>query len=205
MTEGFFINAHKALVIPVVVGLMVWSRTYSVEAWLYLAMHGSYSVLWLLKQAWYPDRRFNTPRPLWIGVLFVFLPLASYYVAPFLLVTRHVALPAWGLAASVCLFTFGIFFHYVSDAQKFYTLRAGGALIEDGLFSRTRNPNYFGEILIYVAFAILAAHWIAFVIVAVWAFVFFGRGMLAKEKSLSRYPGYAAYRARSWPLIPRPW
>lgn len=205
MTEGFFINLHKALVIPVVVGLMVGFHAYTVEAWLYLAMHGTYSLLWLLKQSWYPDRRFAVSRPLWIGVLFVFLPLASYYVAPLLLVVHQVELAPWMLAISVTLYTFGIFFHYVADAQKFYTLRTGGGLIEEGLFSRTRNPNYFGEILIYTAFAILAAHWLAFVVVVSWAIVFFGRGIVAKEESLARYPGYAAYRARSWPLVPRPW
>jgi protein-S-isoprenylcysteine O-methyltransferase Ste14 len=205
VTEGTFINAHKVLVIPLVAALMLWFGNYTVESWLYLAMHGTYAVLWLLKQAWYPDRRFSVQRPLWIGVLFVFLPLASYYVAPFMLITRRVALPEWVLAASVSLYTFGIFFHYVADAQKFYTLQAGRGLIQDGLFSHTRNPNYFGEILIYAAFATLAAHWLPFAILAVWAVALFGRGMLAKEKILAGYPGYAAYRARSWPLLPRPW
>jgi Protein of unknown function (DUF1295) len=47
----------------------------------------------------------------------------------------------------------------VSDAQKFYILRERKGLIEDGLFTRTRNPNYLGEILIYVSFAIMSMHW----------------------------------------------
>jgi protein-S-isoprenylcysteine O-methyltransferase Ste14 len=155
MTDAFFINLHKGLVIPIVLFLMWWFADYSVEMFLYLALHGTYSVLWLLKQAWYPDRRFDVRRPLWIGVVFVFLPLAGYYLAPYLLGSRHVSLPAPVLACIVSLFIFGVFFHYVSDAQKFFTLRDGPRLITDGLFSRTRNPNYFGEILIYCAFSAL--------------------------------------------------
>ena len=49
------INAHKALVIPVVVGLMYWYRNWSTEAFVYLALHGTYSLLWLTKHALFRD------------------------------------------------------------------------------------------------------------------------------------------------------
>lgn len=205
MTDNFSINLHKALVIPIVVALMWWFANTSVEMFIYLALHGTYSLLWLLKQAWYPDKRFEVVRPVWISILFVFLPLAGYYLAPYLLASGHVSLPAPLLAAIISLYVFGIFFHYVSDAQKFFTLRAGPALITDGLFSRTRNPNYLGEIMIYSAFAALSAHWVPFLIVAAWTSFFFVPGIRAKDASLSRYPGYAEYRARTWALLPKPW
>lgn len=205
MTDGFFINLHKALVIPLVLGLMWWFANVTVEMCLYLAMHGTYAMLWLMKQNWYPDRRFDVRRPVWIGIVFVFLPLAGYYVAPYLVASRHVALPAPAIAALVSVYTLGIFFHYVSDAQKFFMLRAGSALITDGLFARTRNPNYFGEILIYLAFAGLSAHWLPFVIVAAWSALFFIPGVREKDKSLARNPEYAAYRARTGALFPRFW
>jgi protein-S-isoprenylcysteine O-methyltransferase Ste14 len=205
MSDGFFINLHKALVWPVVVSLMWWFQNTSVEMCIYLALHGTYALLWLLKQSWYPDHRFDVRRPIWIGILFVFLPLASYYVAPYLVAARHVSLPTPLLAAIVGLYTFGIFLHYVSDAQKFYTLRAGPSLITDGLFSRVRNPNYLGEIMIYCAFASLSAHWLPFLIVAGWSAFFFIPGARAKDMSLARYPEYAAYRARTWALFPFVW
>ena len=53
------------------------------------------------------------------------------------------------MGLALFLYTVGIFLHYVSDAQKYYTLQYRKGLIEEGLFSRTRNPNYLGEILIY--------------------------------------------------------
>ncbi|MGC2631221.1 MAG: DUF1295 domain-containing protein, partial [Rhodomicrobium sp.] len=197
MTDIFFINLHKVLVFPVVLGLMWWFDNVSIEMCIYLALHGTYSLLWLMKQSMYPDRRFKVRRPVWIGFLFVFLPLAGYYVAPYLIASRHVSLPAPAIAAIISLYTFGIFFHYVGDAQKYFTLRAGPALITDGLFSRVRNPNYMGEIMIYCAFAALSAHWLPFLIVAAWSAFFFIPGALAKDRSLSRYPAYSAYRART--------
>src|SRR5579864_4602249 len=84
-----YINAHKVLVIPVVLGLMWSYGNWSAEAFVYLGMHGTYSLLWLVKESTYPDRRFQERQPIWIGVLFIFLPLAGYYAAPFLLISRH--------------------------------------------------------------------------------------------------------------------
>jgi protein-S-isoprenylcysteine O-methyltransferase Ste14 len=96
----------------------------------------------------------------------------------------------------VAIFTWGVFLHYVADAQKFYTLRLQKGLIQDGLFRHSRNPNYLGEILIYLAFALLAQHWLPFVVLAGWC-VFFLRNMRRKDRSLARHPEFAAYRARS--------
>ena len=203
LSTGNFINAHKILVIPLVLWLMSYYGNWSTEAFVYLALHGTYSLLWLLKQTYFPDRRFAERLPLWIGVGFVFIPLAGYYLAPYLLISRHVTLPPYVFAIVLFLYITGIFFHYVSDAQKFYILRERKGLIEDGLFTRTRNPNYFGEILIYVSFAIMSMHWIPFVVLGAWVFGFFARNMLRKDRSLARHPGFAEYKSRTGLLFPR--
>jgi len=205
MTDGFAINLHKALVPPVVLVLMWWFQNGSVEMFIYLALHGTYAGLWLLKQALYPDKRFDVTRPIWISLLFVFLPLGGYYLAPYLLASRHVTLPAPAITAIIVIYVLGIFLHFVSDAQKYFTLRFGPRLLTDGLFSRTRNPNYLGEIMIYTAFSALAAHWAPFVVVGLWVVFFFIPSMRAKDESLSRYPEFAAYKTRTFALLPKLW
>jgi protein-S-isoprenylcysteine O-methyltransferase Ste14 len=203
MKTGTYINAHKILVIPVVLGLMWFYQNWSTEAFVYLSLHGTYSVLWLMKQSFYPDRRFDKQQPLWIGILFVFLPLTGYYAAPYLLISRHVILPSYLIGIVLVLYTMGMFLHYVSDAQKYYTLKLQKGLIEDGLFSRTRNPNYLGEILIYASYALLSLHWLPFLVEAGWVFGFFFPNMLKKDKSMSRYSEFEAYRDRTGLLFPR--
>jgi protein-S-isoprenylcysteine O-methyltransferase Ste14 len=203
MKISTFINAHKILVIPVVVGLMWFYDNWSTEAYVYLALHGTYGMLWLAKHRLYPDRRFEEIQPWWIGLLFVFLPLAGYYAAPFLLISRHVTLPPPLFAAVVSCYTVGIFLHYVSDAQKFFTLRVRKGLITEGLFARTRNPNYLGEILIYTAYAAMALHWLPFLILAGWVGGFFLRNMWAKDRSLARYPEFASYQQATGMLLPK--
>jgi hypothetical protein len=57
--------------------------------------------------------------------------------------------------------------------------------------------NYLGEIFVYVSYAIMAMHWIPFVVLGAWVFGFFVRNMLGKDKSLSRHPGFADYKRRT--------
>ena len=200
---GAFINTHKILVTPVVLGMMCFFHNWSTPAFVYLALHGTYSLLWLMKQTYFPDRRFEQRLPFWTGVSHVFLPLAGYYVAPFLLISRHVTMPPVGFAVVLFVYIVGIFFHYVSDAQKFFTLELRKGLIETGLFSRTRNPNYLGEIAIYTAYAMMSEHWLPFLILGAWVFGFFVPNMRKKDQSLSRHPGFAEYKSRTGLLFPK--
>lgn len=205
MSTLTYINLHKMLVAPLVIAMMWFYGNTSTEAFVYLAMHGTYTVLWMMKETMYPDRRFQQQvPPAWAGWLLIFLPLGGYYVAPWLLISRHVQLQPWAIGGLVAVFVLGVFLHYVSDAQKFFTLRQKPGLITDGLFSRTRNPNYLGEILIYASFGGMSVHWLPFVVLGGWC-VFFVRNMLLKDRSLARHPGYEEYRRRTGLLLPKLW
>lgn len=203
MKTATFINIHKILVTPVVLGLMWFFNNWSTEAFIYLAIHGSYSILWLIKDSLYADKRFEEKVHPVVGLLFIFLPLAGYYAAPYLLIIRHVTLTPPLTAVVLVLYIFGIFLHYVSDAQKFYTLQNKKGLIEDGLFKFTRNPNYLGEIMIYAAYATMSMHWLPFLVLSGWVFGFFVKNMLSKDKSLSRYSQFAEYKKHSGLLFPK--
>jgi steroid 5-alpha reductase family enzyme len=117
---------------------------------------------------------------------------------------KQASLPAAILIGIVLfLFTSGVFLHYVGDAQKYYTLKLKKGLIEEGLFRRTRNPNYLGEILIYTSFALMALHWLPFLILAGWVLGGFVRNMRKKDRSLSRHPEFDEYRKRTGLLFPK--
>ena len=197
-----FINAHKILVPPIIIGMMYWFHNWSTEAFVYLGLHGTYAMLWLVKSAIYPDKAFEQRHlPLWFGTLSGFVPLGTYYIVPYMLLSRHVSLQPWVFGFVICCYTVGIFMHFVGDAQKYYTLRFRSGLIEDGLFARTRNPNYLGETLIYLSFATLSWHWLSFLTIGGW-FCFFFANMRRKDRSLGRYPNFAAYKARTGMLLP---
>ena len=131
-----------------------------------------------------------------------FRPLMTYMIGPYLLISEHTVPPNWAFALASFLCISGVFLHYVSDAQKFFVLQLRKGLIEDGLFARTRNPNYLGEVLIYGGFAVASWHWQPVLVLAGW-FLYFVRNMHRKDRSMSRYPEFDAYKGRTGILLPR--
>jgi protein-S-isoprenylcysteine O-methyltransferase Ste14 len=202
VTVNSTINLQKILVAPLVLAFMLYFHNWSTAAFLYLGLHGTYAFLWLVKQNLYPDMRFAQRLPIPIAILTPFVPLAAYYMAPYLLISQHTAIPAWVFAVAPTIYTVGIFLHYVSDAQKYFVLQGRKGLIEDGLFARTRNPNYLGEILIYGSFALVSWHWLSILPLAGWIAYFF-RNMRKKDRSLSRHQRFAQYSQRSGFLLPK--
>lgn len=196
------INLHKALTAPVVLGLMVFYHNFTFGPWVYLSLHGTYGVMWLLKDRIYPDQQWEQEMPIGMGIL-TFGILMLYWVAPFILISSGSEAPLPLVAAAISINVMGVFLHYASDAQKYYTLKYRPGLITEGFFARCRNTNYLGEILIYSAFAMLTQHWLPFVILAGFIAGIFIPNMLKKDKSLSRYPEFADYKANSGLLLPQ--
>jgi protein-S-isoprenylcysteine O-methyltransferase Ste14 len=201
-----FIIAHKMLAPPIILAMMYWFHNWSTEAFVYLGLHGTYAVLWVIKSAVYPDKSFHQRcLPLWLGTPYVFGLLGTYYMIPYLLLSRHISLAPWVFGFAVSCYSAGIFLHFVSDAQKYYTLQLRSGLIKNGFFARSRNPNYVGETLTYISFATLSWHWLSFLTIGCW-FCYYLSRMRKKDRSLSRYPDFAAYKVRTgmWlPLITR--
>jgi protein-S-isoprenylcysteine O-methyltransferase Ste14 len=204
MKIKYAINLHKLLTLAVVLGLMAVYHNFTIAPWIYLALHGTYGIMWLIKDSLYPDRQWEKEVTFGAGlVIFVFL--ISYWVAPFLLISSRVQPSAPLIAMAIATNLFGVFLHYGSDAQKYFTLKYQKGLITEGFFSRSRNPNYLGEILIYLGFAMLTQHWLPFAILGVFCAFVFVPNMRKKDQSLSRYPEFAAYKERSGLLLPKLW
>ena len=53
------INFQKGLTAPFVLALMALYGNFSTTAWVYLALHGSYGLLWLMKHKAFPDARWE--------------------------------------------------------------------------------------------------------------------------------------------------
>ncbi len=198
------INLHKATTLIFILALMVAYQNFTLGAWVYLALHGTYGILWLLKDRIYPDKQWEQEIPVAQGIV-MFVIIGLYWVAPYILISSGSEPPIPLVAAAISLNIFGIFLHYTSDAQKYYTLKYQPGLITEGFFARCRNTNYLGEIFIYLAFAMLAQHWLPYLILGGFIAGLFIPNMLKKDKSLSRYPEFAEYQANSWLIIPQLW
>ncbi len=202
MKQKHFIDSHKAATGLAVLALIgYYGRWDSTTAWVYLGLHGCYGLLWALKSQLFGDKAWEEPASPAMGVqAYVFLSL--YWVAPWLITRQDVQAPAWLLGAAVFTFGVGVFLHFVADMQKWVALQLRPGLITTGVWARSRNPNYLGELLIYGSFAALSLHWAPWVILAFFFLTTWLPRMRKKDQSLSRYPEFAAYKAHSGLMLP---
>ena len=189
-------------------GFLIWYyQNTSTAAWIYLALHGGYGLVWLIKDLAFPDPNWQIKITIGAGINAFAAVLGLYWVFGWLLISRTsqpvYPLPeaVWfALCISLCLL--GSVIMIAADAQKFYTLRLQRGLITDGMHRWVRHPNYLGEMMIYGSFAMLVWHWFP-VLVLAWVWLgLFAVNMVMKEASMSRYPDWAAYKKRSWWLVP---
>ena len=206
MKQRHFIDTHKGATAPMVL-ILIWyfHQCENHTAWIYLALHGSYGIMWVLKSAIFPDKTWEDKCSIWYG-LYIWGGLTLYWVSPWIIMATPVENSPIYLGFLVAIFSMGVFFHYAADMQKHAHLKLKpNALITDGLMARCRNTNYFGELLIYLSFALLSHHWIPIAILGSFMVIIWFPNMRRKDKSLSRYPEYEEYKKRTSLMIPFLW
>ncbi len=198
-----FIDSQKAVTpFVVVIFILLFQQWQNATAWIYLSLHGTYGILWILKSRILPDKTWEQKTSLGYGLASWF-GLCLFWISPWIITSRHVNAPWWLIAISISIYSLGVFFHFTSDMQKYMALKLNpGHLITDGLFGLSRNINYFGELLIYGGFSMLAMHWLPMLVLLVWIIIVWIPFMKRKEKSLSRYPEFKAYSQRTKFFIP---
>lgn len=118
----------------------------------------------------------------------------------------------WLALAGVAVWLTGVTFETVGDAQL-AAFKADpahrGQIMDRGLWSWTRHPNYFGDACVWWGIYLVAAQvWpgaltilspVAMTYLLVW-----GTGARLLEQSMARRPGYRQYMARTSGFLPRP-
>lgn len=170
---------------------MTYFQNYSMGAILYTALHGTYGLVWLIKAQAFPDLTFQKVVPL--GTLVVCGVVMSLYWGFGILLYMGYGIQNPSnerIFACIFLMSLGLTLMMSADAQKNFTLKYKKGLITDGLFARTRNPNYLGEALIYCSLAACTGHWLPWLyLLLVWGTLFFER-IIIKELSLMKKPGW---------------
>ncbi len=196
------VNFHKFITLFLILGMMSFYNNYSIGAWVYLALHGIYGYCWLIKDFGFRDHRLESKLSLGGVVNLYWALIALYWLIPWLFISRHIVPSGFDLFFAVSLHTLGVVLMIAADCQRHFSLKYRKALITSGVFKYTRNPNYLGEIMLYSAYAYLANHWIAWLVVAYAVITTFLPNMYAKDYSISRHEGWDEYSKQSSFLIP---
>ncbi|WP_426225149.1 DUF1295 domain-containing protein [Pseudarthrobacter sp. DSP2-3-2b1] len=168
------------------------------------------------------DDRFDEIKPSFVRFLntwtvqglWVVLTAAAAWIA--ITSATRVALDWWALVG-VVVWAFGFGIEAVADSQKgrFKADPANkGRFISTGLWSKSRHPNYFGEIVLWIGVLLIAVpvlegwQWVALLSPVFVAFLLIkGSGIpLLEKKADSKWGGqadYEAYKSSTPVLIPK--
>ena len=120
----------------------------------------------------------------------------------------------WVVWVGVLVWAVGTFFEAVGDAQLSAYRRDPhrGPVLDRGLWSWTRHPNYFGDATVWWGIWLaggLASGWLAGLVsvvspVAMTIWLVWVTGARPLERSMMRRPGYPEYAARTSMFVPLP-
>ena len=226
-TEKFFDLTGSLTYISVITLALIFSQGIDARAILLWAM----VVIWALRLGTFlvrrihkagKDDRFDELKPsflrflnVWtIQGLWVTFTMAAALVA--ITTTKRVELDLFALIGFL-IWIFGFAMEAIADLQKsrFNADPANkGKFIHTGLWSRSRHPNYFGEIVIWIGVAVIALpvlqgwQWVALIspiFVTLLLTKVSGVPLLEKkaDEKWGGQPDYEAYKKRTPVLIPR--
>tara|TARA_B100001750_G_C15417749_1_gene551253 strand:- start:380 stop:1003 length:624 start_codon:yes stop_codon:yes gene_type:complete len=204
MKQKHFIDFHKGITfLYILILINCYDAFNNITIWIYLGLHGTYGILWVMKSLIFPDKSWEQKTNLIYGLTILF-GLSLYWVSPWIIVSGYfnagqmVVVPNWLISIVIFLFGLGVFLHFSSDMQKYTALKLNpGNLISDGLFKKSRNINYLGELFIYLSFALLAMHWISILVLLIFILCVWIPNMIKKDKSLSKYAKFDEYKKNS--------
>ena len=199
---NWIINAQKTGTIFLMFSLMVYYNNFSTGAWLYLSLHGTYGLLWFLKDMVFPDKSFQAKLTI-VPALLVSLFLLSYWLMGVEIMCGLGDQNPSGKKIFGCFFLFslGNILMMCADLQKYIVLKYKKGLIDDYFMKNNRNTNYFGEIIVYLTFAIACGRKEGYIMLICEWILFFGSRIYMKDLSLSRKHGFEKYKKNSYIIL----
>ena len=113
----YYVNFHKGGMPFLIFGMMLYFDNFSLAAYLYLALHGSYGLIWVLKDYTFPDSSFQRK----VTLLSFFIPwlvvIQPYCYGAYLICSRQAPQDPSPERVCICvmLYCFGLVFMMGAD------------------------------------------------------------------------------------------
>lgn len=206
-TQLTAINTAKILTIACLISLAVIFGVHDLRQVIYLCLHISYCAWWLLEQWFYPARKqlFNEPVGI-LGFIFSLVFVGLLYALPgYLAFTNPVPLSFTATAIALPLYIFGSLINTSADVQKMTAKQEGAKLVSDGIWRFSRNINYFGDLMRYLSFSVVAGSIWAYIVPSAIALLYLQRISQKEQTMGEKYAEYTDYQQSSRRLIPFIW
>ncbi len=208
VTQLTAINVAKIITILCLISFAVIYQVNDYRQVIYLCLHISYCLWWLLEQLLFPQRRQQlfTEK---VGIstfFFVILFVGVFYSFPgYLAFTNHNPLSYLTVAIALPLYIFGSLINTGADVQKMVAKSMGSGLVKDGAWRSLRHVNYLGDLMRYTSFSVIAGSLWAFVLPGMISLLYLQRIGEKEESMAAKYPEFAAYQQNSSRLLPWIW
>ena len=208
ITQLTVINTAKILTVLCLFAFATIFGVHDLRQVIYLCLHISYCAWWLLEQWFYPTRRqqlFNEPIG-WGGFVFSLLFVGFFYALPgYLAFTNPVPLSWTTAAIALPLYIFGSLINTSADVQKLTAKQLGAGLVKDEIWRFSRHINYFGDLLRYLSFSVVAGSIWAYTVPIAIALLYLQRISEKEQAMVEKYADYTNYQQSSRRLIPFIW
>jgi len=202
------INTAKVLTILLLLALAAVLGVRDMRQVVYLSLHLSYCVWWLVEQWCFPERgrQLFTDRVGPVRFLFALLYIGVLYSLPGLLAFLNPEPISFAtVALGLGLFSFGSLINASADVQKMTAKAMGAGLVADGIWRRVRHVNYLGDLLRYLSFAVVAGSGWAYLVPGLVLMLYLQRIGQKERQMAAKYPQFSAYQRRSSRLLPGLW
>ena len=202
------INTAKVLTIVLLLVLAAVIGVKDMRQVVYLSLHISYCLWWLLEQWLFPERarQLFSERVGVVGFGFALLFIGVFYTLPGLLAFLNpLPISQAAVAVALGLFSFGSLINASADTQKTTAKAMGAGLVSDGIWRRVRHVNYLGDLLRYLSFAVVAGNIWAYLVPALVLLIYLQRIGQKEVQMAVKYPEFSAWQQRSARLLPGLW
>lgn len=208
VTQLTAINVAKFVTILCLIVLALIYGINEVRQVIYLSLHISYCLWWLLEQWLFPQRRQQlfTEKIGILTLIVVILFVGVFYSLPgYLAFINPNPISYLTITIALPLYIFGSLINTGADVQKMVAKSLAEGLVKDGIWRSVRHVNYLGDLMRYTSFSVIAGNLWAFLLPGIITLLYLQR-INQKEKSMSaKYPEFAAYQKNSSRLIPWIW
>ena len=196
------VNIQKGSTFFIMYLLMLSFQNFSTGSYIYLSLHGSYGIIWVIKDMIFPDKSMHV-KTCFLPACALISLLFFYWCIGFEMIYGLGIQEPSNLRIFLCfiIYSFGLVFMLCADLQKYLILRYRKVLVDNYFLAWNRNTNFLGEIMIYFCFAFIVGRIECYLLlILVWSTFFVGRIYL-KEKSLQKKEGYDSYAKKSYLIL----
>ena len=208
VTQLTAINVAKIVTILCLITLALIYGVNEERQVIYLCLHISYCLWWLVEQWLFPQRRQQlfTEKVGILTFIIVLLFVGVFYSLPgYLAFTNPNPVSYLTVAIALPLYIFGSLINTGADVQKMVAKSMGSGLVKDGIWRSVRHVNYLGDLMRYTSFSVMAGELWAFLLPGVITLLYLQRINQKEQAMAAKYPEFAAYQQNSSRLLPWIW